>query len=215
MKTIDLETWPRRSQYAFFRELAQPHFSVCVDVDCTHLVESLKPAGVSPFNAVLWSLLAAANDVPELRTRFRNDTVVEHAVVHASATVPIGDDAFAFCSLPYDEDWSRFNGSCQAAIEAASQQDALAENTEGDGWLYLSCLPWFAFTAMTNPTRGADDCVPRITWGRFHTRDGRWRIPVAVQVHHALVDGLHLGRFFSGVNERLANLGVPSPPKPE
>ncbi len=212
MKTIDLASWPRRSQYTFFREFAQPHFSLCVEVDCTRLVEELKPAGVSPFNAVLWSLVTAANDVPELRTRFRGDVVVEHEAVHASATVPNGDQGFVFCSLQYDADWLRFDASCQEAIEAAKRQEGLAENTEGDEWLYLSCLPWLPFTAMTNPTRGPEDCVPRITWGRFHRRDEGWRLPVAIQVHHALVDGVHLGQFYAGVDARLA--AIPSPPSP-
>ncbi|MBL4844219.1 MAG: hypothetical protein JKY65_01725 [Planctomycetes bacterium] len=62
---------------------------------------------------------------------------------------------------------------------------------------------------MTNPTAGPEDCVPRVTWGRFARQEGRWQIPVAVQVHHALVDGRHLGLFYQGVATRLAELPLP------
>lgn len=208
-RTLDLASWPRRGQYEFFRGLAQPHFSLCANVDATRLVSELKPAGVSPFHAALWCLLDAANAVPELRTRFRGDLVVEHEAVHASVTVPIGPEAFAFCSIRHDPDWPRFDAACAAAIEAARSQEALEENTTGDEWIYLSCLPWLHFSAMTNPTGGPEDCVPRVTWGRFAEREGRWEIPVAVQVHHALVDGLHLGRFYEGVSRRLTELPLP------
>jgi len=208
-RILDLASLPRRGQYEFFRGLAQPHFSLCATVDATRLIEVLKPAGVSPFHAALWCLLDAANAVPELRTRFRGDVVVEHEAVHASVTVPIGPEAFAFCSIRHDPNWASFDAACAAAIEAARRQDALEENTSGDEWIYLSCLPWVHFSAMTNPTGGPEDCVPRVTWGRFEQREGRWEIPVAVQVHHALVDGVHLGRFYEGVEQRLAELPLP------
>lgn len=208
-RIVDLASWPRRGQYEFFRGLAQPHFSLCANVDATRLIAEFKPAGVSPFHAMLWCLLDAANAVPELRMRFRGEVVVEHAAVHASVTVPIGPEAFGFCSVRADADWPSFNTACRVAIEAAQSQDALEENTSGDEWIYLSCLPWVHFTAMTNPTAGPEDCVPRVTWGRFVQREGRWEIPVAVQVHHALVDGVHLGRFYEGVSERLAGLSLP------
>ena len=209
VRSVDLETWPRRAQYEFFRGLAHPHFSLCAEVDATRLVEELKPAGVSPFHAVLWCLLDAANALPELRTRFRGDEVVEHSAVHASVTVPIGEEGFGFCSVPYDSDWPRFNAACGEAIEAAMRQESLEENTQGDEWIYLSCLPWLRFSSMTNPTAGPQDCVPRVTWGRFSAQEGRWLIPVAVQVHHALVDGRHLGLFYRGVSERLEGLLLP------
>ena len=67
---------------------------------------------------------------------------------------------------------------------------------DSDEWIFLSCLPWLRFTAMSNPNSGPDDCIPRISWGKFFEHDSIWLMPVSVQVHHALVDGIHVGRFF-------------------
>ena len=56
-------------------------------------------------------------------------------------------------------------------------------------------LPWLRFTAYTNALPGGDS-IPRIVFGRA-TREGRrMKMPVAVEVHHALVDGLDVARFF-------------------
>jgi chloramphenicol O-acetyltransferase type A len=208
MKTIDLETWARRTPYEFFRGFERPHFSLCAEVDCTRLLTELKPAGVSPFNAMLWCLVAAANSVPELRQRLRGEQVVEHALTHPSVTVPTPEQGFAFCHLSFDPDWPAFDRDCRAAFDAAAARADMVD-AEGDHWLYLSCLPWVRFSSMTNPVRGPDDCVPRITWGRFAQREGRWRVPVAAQVHHALVDGAHLGRFYTRLEELLADLPLP------
>jgi chloramphenicol O-acetyltransferase type A len=38
--------------------------------------------------------------------------------------------------------------------------------------------------------------VPKIVFGRHREAGGRRWMPVSVEVHHALVDGLHVGRFF-------------------
>ena len=204
MKVIDMATWPRKSQFEFFKQLPAPHFSLTSKVDITNLVQHSKNEGFSLFNAILYVIMTAANAVPELRLRFREDIVVEHDVVHASATVPIDDDRFAFCGIEYDPRWNVFNTRCVAALETAKKQNELMEHTNNtDEWIFLSCLPWVNFTALTNPNGGPNDCIPRISWGKLGNQGSNWTIPVAVQVHHALVDGVHVGKFYQALTEIL------------
>ena len=40
-----------------------------------------------------------------------------------------------------------------------------------------------------------EDSIPRIVCGRCSEDRGRWVMPVAVEVHHGLVDGLDVARF--------------------
>ena len=72
-----------------------------------------------------------------------------------------------------------------------------------DDWIYLTCVPWLSFTGLTHPTNGRDDCIPRIAWGKVERHGETWRMPVAIQVHHALVDGRHIGQFFAALEEWL------------
>lgn len=205
MKTIDLKTWPRASQFRFFRGVADPHFALTAAVDATRLMALDRPEGVSVFNAALHAIMSAANAVPELRTRFGGDEVREYDTVHASVTVPIEGERFAFCDIPYAPDWPTFDGNCRREVERAKRQDALRDDVAGaEDWIYLTCLPWLHFTAMTHPVDGPQDCIPRIGWGKIAPEGDGFRMPVAVQVHHALVDGLHVGRFFEALEERLA-----------
>ena len=50
------------------------------------------------------------------------------------------------------------------------------------------------------------DSNPRITWGRYTREDGRVRMPVTALCHHALVDGLHLARFYEALEARCRGL---------
>jgi len=122
MKVIDVATWPRKSQFDFFKQLPAPHFSITSNVNVTSLLQRRKIEGASFFNAVLYCIMTAANAVPELRLRFREDTVVEHEVVHASATVPLDGDRFAFCGIEYVPEWDAFNANCVDALEKAKSR---------------------------------------------------------------------------------------------
>ncbi|MEX0343457.1 MAG: CatA-like O-acetyltransferase [Rhizobiaceae bacterium] len=207
MTPINVAHWPRKSQYLFFRTYRNPHFSVTADVDVTRLMTELKPKGVPVFNACLFAITGAANDVPEFRTRFDATHVYECETVGASVTVPIEDRKFAFCDIPWQRDWLMFDEACKREIEQARQQTDLKNKVAGQGnWIYMTCLPWVHLTAMTHPVSGPDDCIPRVAWGKISQTNGRWKMPVAVQVHHALADGLHVGLFFDALQARLNTL---------
>jgi chloramphenicol O-acetyltransferase type A len=47
--------------------------------------------------------------------------------------------------------------------------------------------------------------VPRIAWGKFVTEGDRVIMPLNVQVHHGLIDGLHAGRFYETVQTYLSD----------
>ncbi|MEZ5812583.1 MAG: chloramphenicol acetyltransferase [Rhizobiaceae bacterium] len=207
MIPINLATWPRRSQYLFFRTYRNPHFSVTTNVDVTRLMGELRPKGTPVFNACLFAITGAANDVPEFRTRFNATQVFTCAEVGASVTVPIEDRKFAFCDVPWSPDWNTFNEACKQEIAAARQQTELKNKVAGDpNWIYMTCLPWVHMTAMVHPVSGQEDCIPRVAWGKIAQTNGRWQMPVAVQVHHALADGLHVGQFFEALQIRLNGL---------
>jgi chloramphenicol O-acetyltransferase type A len=55
--------------------------------------------------------------------------------------------------------------------------------------------------------------VPRFAWGKFFDEGERRKMPLGVQAHHALMDGVHVGRFYETVQDYLdqpdAVLGSP------
>jgi chloramphenicol O-acetyltransferase type A len=64
----------------------------------------------------------------------------------------------------------------------------------------MSVIPWVSFTSFMHPMHlDPPDSVPRFAWGRFYKEGKVMKMPLDVQVHHALMDGIHLGRFYSEV----------------
>jgi chloramphenicol O-acetyltransferase type A len=46
--------------------------------------------------------------------------------------------------------------------------------------------------------------VPKISFGKFIKENDRTLMPFSVEVHHSLMDGLHVGRYIARIEELLA-----------
>lgn len=208
MRRLDPRTFPRASAFAHYRGCAQPHMALTCEVDATEAVARARARGTSLFATVLHAASGAASAVPELRQRLRREpdgeVVVEHAAVDPAFTVAVEGNRFAFASVPWVASLETFAAAVAAESERLRTEPELTP-FEGvrDDVVYLSCLPWLRFTSLTHPVRDGDDTVPRIAWGRLAEAGGRWTVPVNVQVHHALVDGVHVGAFFAELERRL------------
>ncbi|MEL7181138.1 MAG: chloramphenicol acetyltransferase [Pseudomonadota bacterium] len=200
---VDLETWPRAAQFHFFRSYQQPHYATTSRLDVTRLM-ARKADGLSPYRACLYAIGAGLHAVPELCMRFRGDVVVAHDMVTLSMTVPTDAGTFGYAYVPFVDDFARFDAQAKALIDEVAKGGTLQANSgERDDLAYLSCMPWLDYTAINNALPGPDDCIPRVTWGKFMEKDGRWDMAMTLEVHHALVDGAQVGAYFAAVQGAL------------
>lgn len=212
-RRLDLSTWNRREHFAFYRGYDNPYFNVCGPVDVTRLLQRCRSeGGPSFFLASLWASLAAVNEIEELRYRIRGDDVVVHERVHGGSTVLVPDGTFRFGYFDYDPDFSTFAEVAAAVLERVrAEMGPLEARPERDDLIHHSIIPWIAFTSFSHARRwGTDDSVPKVVFGRHHRVEDADRMPVSIEVHHALADGLHVGRFFERFQHHLDDLALAS-----
>ena len=203
-KLIDIETWPRREAYGLFRDFGFPYFSITANVDVTALLSAAKEKRTSFTIGLVYALSRAANAISAFRQRMEGDGVVEYSVVHPSITVLADDDQFRFCSLHYTDEFTQFAAGAKERIEQARTANSVWPEPDRNDFLFMTSLPWIAFTAMVHPAPlDPPDSVPRFAWGKYEQRDGRISMPLNIQVHHALLDGVHVGRYFKLVQDLL------------
>lgn len=196
MKKIEMETWARRKHFEFFKAFDAPHFNVTANVDVTNLYTYAKESNQSFFKLFLYGAVRAANAIPELRYRIRGEEVVEHEVVHPSFTVMLDEDVFNFCAVTFYEDLPTFLQEVTMRMERAADEVVIGDD-EPDDLLYITSVPWVTFTSIMHPTHQQQhDSVPRIAWGKFERQGERLVMPLSVQAHHALVDGVHIGKYY-------------------
>lgn len=200
---VDLKSWPRATQFQLFRSYEKPHFAVTARVDVTAVLAQ-RAAGLSPYRACLYAVGVGLHAVPELCMRFRCDEVVRYDQICLSMTVPTKGGSFGFAYLPYQTDWAGFDAAAAAEIDAvASGASRVPNEGERTDLAYLSCMPWLDYSSISNALPGPDDCIPRVTWGKFVDHGGRHDMAMTIEVHHALVDGEQVGAFFAAVQGAL------------
>jgi chloramphenicol O-acetyltransferase type A len=85
-----------------------------------------------------------------------------------------------------------------------AESGPLDPQDQRDDLIHYSIIPWVSFTSFAHARRwGIDDATPKIVFGKHREVNGRRLMPVSVEVHHALVDGLHVGRFHAAFQRRL------------
>ena len=203
---LDLATWPRRPHFELFRRYDDPFFNVCVPVDVTELRELTRAEGLSFFLASLFVSTRAANAVEAFRYRLRGHRVLVHDVIHPGSTVLMPDDTFTFGYFQYKASFERFHETASAELKRLRSEPLdLRPEDDRDDLIHYSVLPWLAFTSFSHArNREGRQSVPKIMLGRYFRREGRVEMPVSVEVHHALMDGLHVGQYFELLEADLA-----------
>lgn len=206
MRYIDIENWKRKDHYNFFKQLSYPHFSISGNLEVTTIYKYTKENEISFFMAVLYAATNAANSIKEFRYRIREEKVVEHEVVHPSFTVMSEDEVFSFCPTKYQESFEEFKNYSLKQIEKVKKNVNIGDEPGQDDALYITSIPWISFTNITHPIQmNPIDSVPRISWGKYFEENGKIKMPISVQAHHALVDGLHVGLYFNKLQEIFDN----------
>jgi chloramphenicol O-acetyltransferase type A len=210
-RPIDLAQWKRKLHFDLYQKMAQPFFNVCAEVDVTRVWEQCRRDKRISFTlASLYLGSRAANAIEALRLRVRGKEVWVHDVVHFSTTVIRPDNTFAFARVEHRDNFHDFSEDGREVLERARTSSGLEIPEKEDDAIYHSILPWIRFTAFSNPIHGPEDCFPRIVYGKVGATGDRWMMPVGVEVHHALVDGYDVAKFFEQFQAELS-IGITRP----
>jgi len=203
---LDITRWPRRASFDYFRAFDKPYFNVCTRVDVSRLKPAVAEAGVGGLSLACYFLaLRLANEQEPFRYRLEDGRVRVHERVHGSTTVLRDDDSIAFAYIDAADDFMTFAAAGTAAIAAARERSAPFDpRLDEAAVLHFTTLPWIHFTSFSHARNwGREDSVPKLAFGRIEADGARLWLPLSVEVHHALMDGLHVGRFIEGFEAAL------------
>jgi chloramphenicol O-acetyltransferase type A len=203
---LDVTNWARRDLFEFFRGYDKPYFNVCTHLDITRLLALLrKRPDASVSLAYHYLALRIANEIEPFRYRLRDGKVLVHEVIHGATTVLLANESFTFAYFHYTPDYRKFTVDTQRVITEV-QREGIFRSTENDDLIHFTTLPWVSFTSFSHARNWCqEDSVPKISFGKFTKKGKRVVMPFSIEVHHALMDGLHVGRYLSRLEEALAD----------
>ena len=179
---IDRTAWDREEYFRHYFSTVPCTYSMTVTLDIT----GIRAAGRKLYRS---GELGIYGDIIPCYTVFHKDSET-----FSNIWTPFSEDYAVFCRS-YEQDLARYGH-----IHSMMAKPDMPENV-----FFVSMVPWESFDGFhLNLQKGFESLLPIFTFGRFYQKEGRWLIPLSVQVHHAVCDGFHTCRFVSELRELLA-----------
>lgn len=209
MKEIDINNWERLKNYEWFSKFSDSTYGMNVKMDVTKLVKHVKDKKESFFIDLLFIILNGLNSVDEMRIRLVNDKPVIYDDINPAFTVMTVSNTFKNVRFNNCKNYREFYDTAHECIENAkvvsdvSKDEYNPDNCYNE--YYITCVPWVNFDSMTHPISDdkSSQCVPRICWGKYTEKNGKYELTLNITVSHMFVDGYPLAKVFNNIQDLL------------
>ena len=200
MKRIDLDNYNRRGLFNSFKDRDVPYFSTTCNIEIRNLKKFVKLRNISFFVSLSYIVSVSVNRIPQLRHRIIDGELYEFKTVDPGYTVLLDDETFSFCDSKFFEDFDTYYKYAVARIEEVKNRPN-QNNADKNHMFFITSIPWFSFTSFVHPYDKLYSSIPIITIGKYFEQGDSWLIPIAIQVHHGVVDGFHVGKYYDCLEE--------------
>ncbi len=201
MKTkINLKNYKRKGLLEFFKNNQFPHFSTTSNVNITDLKDFVDQNKSGFFLSISFLISKSINLIPELRHRMIDGELFEFNQVDPGFTVLLEDETFSFCDCQYFENFKQYREYAIVQIKKVKESPNL-ETKQKHHMFFMSNLPWFNFSSIVHPYDQRYAFIPIVSIGKYFKQENELIIPIGIQVHHGLVDGIHVGKFYNRLSQ--------------
>lgn len=199
---IDLEKWERKEYYLHFINEVRCTYSATVNLDITNL------KGQRLYPAMIWLLTQTVNLFPEFRTALTDEGLGIYDKLNPSYTIfNSSKKTFSVIWTEFNADYIKFLKAYEEDLAKYSLSTNFAPKPQRPKNSFdVSMLPWFSFTAFDiNVFDEGKYLLPIFTMGKFFDVGEKRMLPLAIQVHHAVCDGYHVGKFIETLQEKISS----------
>lgn len=205
MKEFDTQQWNRKDQFELFKLYDDPFFNLTSQLDVQHLYEFTKSHGLSFFLTSLHVALETANEFLEFRLRFYKDKVVEFQSINIGSTILNSDNTFSFAYFKRQKSVFEFDNLGKAILSLKESNLNFEKNKEVFDLIHCSFIPWVNFTSVKHARKIEMDAygIPKFVFGKYVDENNTKKMSFSIEVHHALMDGFHVGKFLEKFQNNL------------
>lgn len=208
MKEFDTTLWNRKDQYEFFKNYEDPFFNLTTKLDVTQLYDYCKRKNISFFLGCLYLAIESANEIVEFRLRINKGKLVEFESIDIGSTVLNEDNTFSFCYFNRKDSIIEFDTAGKIILSRHRLEQQFESKENAINLIYCSTIPWIDFTSIKHARskEREESGIPKFVFGKFVEFEGVKMIPFSIEVHHALMDGYHVGEFLDKFQKKINSL---------
>ncbi len=205
---IDMKQWVRKEHYEHYRNNVCCSYSLTIDIDVTDLLTTLKAKDLKGYPAQIYMLSTVTNQFYE----FRMATNEQHHLGYWDIINPMytvlntNTETFSAVWTKYNKCFHRFYEACMDDIAQYTSGVLFPQKSLPPNVFSISSVPWLDFTAFNlNVFSGETYLLPIFTIGRYRKEHEKTFMPLAIQCHHAVCDGFHVGKFVDALRYMASN----------
>ena len=206
-EAFDIDNWNRKEIYNLYKDYDDPFFNISTYIEISSLYKFCKNQNHSFNLSLLYLSTETTNELMEFRLRIVNGVLVLFTEIHCGSTILHEDNSFSFGYFKRRKDLNEFEKEGRAVIDAQLKNKVFDPKNDFHDIIHHSVIPWTSFTSIKHARKiSIGDTIPKIVFGKFFTDDKKLKLPVSVEVHHALMDGYHVGQYFSIIQQKIDDL---------
>lgn len=203
-KIVDIKTWNRRDYFEHYLENIPCSYSITVELDITNI----KKKNFKIYPALIFAITKSVNFYEEFRTSIneKNEVIIYDQMLPLYTVLNKESETFTSIWTDMSELYEEFYSKYKDDIARYSlSRKMLAKEDTPENVINISAIPWCKFTGFNlNLSKGDKYLLPIFTIGKSFISDNQVLVPLAIQVHHAVCDGFHVGKFVNTL-EKIIN----------
>ncbi|MEG1641823.1 MAG: type A chloramphenicol O-acetyltransferase [Synergistaceae bacterium] len=208
---IDIETWERKEYYEHYMNNVRCTYSLTAEIDITDAYVKSKIENKKIYPMFIYAITKCVNEKIEFRYSFdKNGNLGYFDKIDPSYTIMRKDNPEQFCSIwtEYDENfeifYKRYEEDCDKYANAGKMNP---KETERENYFFISALPEISFTGFNlNIYADGRFLLPIFTIGKYYKTEKRIKLPISIQVHHAVCDGFHVSKLIKEIESKIAEI---------
>ena len=193
---IEIASWRRREHFEKWMQFDEAFHGIVVRIDLSVARQYCLDSGYKLFDYYMYQFIRALNKSVPFKYRLIEEQPVEFDEVFSGLVILKPDDTFAYGHLLQTDSFEEFQEQMVNEKARIIERGSLHDAERFLNITHFSVLPWTDFLSLSHARKYGDgDSIPKVTFGKISQYDDRYSMPMAVHVHHALVDGKDVAEF--------------------
>lgn len=208
-----MELSQREELFEFYEGFDSPILNITLNLEVKNILPRLKEKEISFFQYFVYALCKSISEVDNFNYRFDGSKIYKTKRLIPSYTVLRETGLFNFCTFLYEQNWENFlKKSLEAKNIAEKSKKLCHDDMTHKDYVFITCLPWLNFTSVQHPVgRFKDSTIPSFAIGKYKVspcsiEGEKVIIPLSVQAHHGLVDGVHISQLVEKLKINLVKI---------
>ncbi len=191
----------REELFKHFHSMQNPYIIITVPIKVTNLVKYSQIH--KHFNALFGYYIGqVVNETEPFRYRYIDNKYYLCDRVGVSFTQLVDETVYFFdCYEETKEKFIKEYEEKQAQVKTTKQSQA----KEQQDAIWVSCTPWFKFTALVPPF-DKNLTIPQFIWDKYEQKEDEYYCNLLIMVHHGFADGYQVSQFIDKLENTLNNI---------